>query len=113
MMPPIAPKVCSSTRGSSAVMSVPATLVARGVALAGALESSAVVSLFTEQDCAVFAAFTAERDRRYPHYSGFVRLADDLLEAAPPGAASSIRSFVMPAAKTAVAAMNRTRADAR
>lgn len=82
-------------------------------ALAGALETGAAVSLFTEQDCAVFAAFTAERDRRYPHYRGFVRLVDDLLESAPPGAASSIRSFVMPAAKATVAAMNRTRADAR
>ena len=82
-------------------------------ALARALETGAAVSLFTEQDCAVFAAFTAERDRRYPHYRGFVRLVDDLLEAAPSGAASSIRSFAMPAAKATVAAMNRARADTR
>jgi hypothetical protein len=82
-------------------------------ALAGALETGAAVSMFTELDCAVFAAFTAERDRRYPHYRGFVRLVDELLEAAPPGIASSIRSVVMPAAKATVATMNRTRAGAR
>lgn len=82
-------------------------------ALAAVLETGAVASLFTEQDCAVFAAFTTERDRRYPHYRGFVRLVDELLEAAPPGVASSIRSVVMPAAKATVAAMNRTRAGAR
>jgi hypothetical protein len=81
-------------------------------ALAGALETGAAVSLFTEQDCAAFAAFVAERDRRYPHYHGFVRLVDELLEAAPPGAANTVRSFVMPAAKATVAAMNRMRADA-
>lgn len=82
-------------------------------ALTCALESGAAVSRFTEQDCAVFAAFTAERDRRYAHYRGVVRLVDELLEVAPPGVASSIRAFVMPAAKATVAAMNRTRAQAR
>jgi hypothetical protein len=82
-------------------------------ALTSALESGSAVSRFTERECAVFAVFAAERDRRYPHYRGLVRLADELLEAAPPGAASSIRSLVMPAAKATVAAMNRTRATAR
>ena len=86
---------------------------AKVTALTGALESGTAVSHFTEQDCAVFAAFTAERDRRYPHYQGVVRLVDELLEAAPPGTASSIRAFMMPAAKAMVAAMNRTRALAR
>jgi hypothetical protein len=82
-------------------------------ALTRALESGAAVSQFTGQDCAVFTTFTAERDRRYPHYRGVVRLVDELLEAAPPGAASSIRAFAMPAAKAVVAAMNRTRTRAR
>jgi hypothetical protein len=86
---------------------------AKVTALTGALESGTAVSQFTEQDCAVFAAFTAERDRRYPHYQGVVRLVDELLEAAPPGAASTIRAFMMPAAKAMVTAMNRTRAQAR
>lgn len=82
-------------------------------ALAVALEADPAVSLFSEQDCAVFGAFAAERDCRYPRYRTFVHLVDELLEAAPPGAASSIRSLVMPAAKATVAAMNRTRAGAR
>jgi hypothetical protein len=79
-------------------------------ALTSALESGTAVSRFTDQDCAVLAEFTAERDRRYPQYQGLVRLADELLEAAPPGAASSIRAVMMPAAKAIVTAMNRTRA---
>jgi hypothetical protein len=77
-------------------------------ALTGALETGMAVSLFSGQDCAVFTEFTGERDRRYPRYRVFVRLVDDVLEAAPPGFASGIRYFVMPAAKTTVAAMNRT-----
>lgn len=82
-------------------------------ALMDALESGAAVSQFNEQDCAMFAEFTAERDRRYPHYRAFVRLVDELLETAPPGAASSIRAVIMPVAKAAVASMNRTRRQAR
>jgi hypothetical protein len=78
-------------------------------ALTSALEAGTAVSRFTERDCAVFAEFIAERDRRYPHYRTFVRLVDELLETAPTGAASSIRYFVMPAAKATVAKMNRTR----
>jgi hypothetical protein len=37
-------------------------------ALASALDTGAAASLFTEQDRAVFAAFTAEHDRRYPRH---------------------------------------------
>ncbi|MGH3165890.1 MAG: hypothetical protein ACRDN0_08345, partial [Trebonia sp.] len=81
-------------------------------ALTGALESGAALSRFSEHDCAVFAEFIAERDRRYPRYRAFVHLVDELLETAPPGAASGIRYFVMPVAKATVAAMNRTRAQA-
>lgn len=81
-------------------------------ALSGALETGTAVSRFTKRDCAVFAEFVAERDRRYPHYRAFVHLVDEVLATAPPSAASSIRYFVMPAAKATVAKMNRTRASA-
>jgi hypothetical protein len=86
--------------------------VAKVAALTGALDAGVAVSMFSEQDCAVFTEFTAERDRRYPRYRIFVQLVDDVLEAAPPGAASSIRHFVMPTAKTTAAKMNRTRGRA-
>jgi hypothetical protein len=82
-------------------------------ALTSALQSGEAISQFTEPDCAAFSEFLAERDRRYPHYRGFVHLVDELLENAPPGAASSIRAVLMPAAKAAVTAMNRTRAQAQ
>jgi hypothetical protein len=78
-------------------------------ALSGALETGTAVSRFTKRDCAVFAEFVAERDRRYPHYRAFVHLVDEVLATVPPSAASSIRYFVMPAAKATVAKMNRTR----
>jgi hypothetical protein len=81
-------------------------------ALTGALESGAAASRFTEGDCAVFDEFTAERDRRYPRYRAFVHLVDEMLEAAPVGAANGIRYFAMPAAKVTVATMNRTRKQA-
>jgi hypothetical protein len=87
--------------------------VAKVTALTGALDAGAAVSMFSEQDCAVFTEFTGERDRRYPRYRIFIRLVDDALEAVPPGAASTVRHFVMPAAKTTVAAMNRTHGTGR
>lgn len=79
------------------------------IALSSALETGTAVSRFSERDCAVFAEFIAERDRRYPNYRAFVHLVDQVLETAPPGMASGIRYFVMPAAKATVAKMNRTR----
>jgi hypothetical protein len=60
-------------------------------ALAGALESGAAVSRFSEDDCAVFARYAEERDSRYPRYRAFVRLVDEMLEALPPAASSGAR----------------------
>jgi hypothetical protein len=78
--------------------------------LTRALEAGTAVSRFSEDDCAVFARYTGERDRRYPAYRAFVRLVDDMLDAVPPAVASGIRYFMMPAAKKTLARWNRTRA---
>jgi hypothetical protein len=43
---------------------------------------------------------------RYPHYRAFVRLADEMLEALPPAASSSVRYWLMPAAKRTLARLN-------
>lgn len=75
-------------------------------ALAGALESGAAVSRFSEDDCAVFARYAEERDSRYPHYRAFVRLVDEMLEALPPVASSGVRYWLMPAAKRTLARLN-------
>ena len=66
-------------------------------ALAGALESGAAVSRFSEDDCAVFARYAEERDSRYPRYRAFVRLVDQMLEALPPAVSSGARYWLMPA----------------
>lgn len=75
-------------------------------ALAGALESGAAVSRFSEDDCAVFARYTEERDSRYPQYRAFVRLVDEMLEALPPATSSGVRYWLMPAAKRTLARLN-------
>ena len=75
-------------------------------ALAGALESGAAVSRFSEDDCAVFARYAEERDSRYPRYRAFVRLVDEMLEALPPAASSGVRYWLMPAAKRTLARLN-------
>jgi hypothetical protein len=75
-------------------------------ALAGALESGMAVSRFSDDDCAVFARYAEERDRRYPMYRAFVRLIDEMLEALPPAASSSVRYWLMPAAKSTLARLN-------
>jgi hypothetical protein len=75
-------------------------------ALAGALESGAAVSRFSEDDCAVFARYAEERDSRYPQYRTFVRLVDEMLDALPPAASSRVRYWLMPAAKRTLARLN-------
>jgi hypothetical protein len=80
--------------------------VPKVTALAGALESGAAVSRFSEDDCAVFARYAEERDSRYPHYRAFVRLVDEMLEALPPAASSGVRYWLMPAAKRTLARLN-------
>ena len=75
-------------------------------ALARALESGAAVSRLSEDDCAVFARYAEERDSRYPHYRAFVRLVDEMLEALPPAASSSVRYWLMPAAKRTLERLN-------
>jgi len=75
-------------------------------ALAGALESGAAVSRFSEDDCAVFARYAEERDSRYPQYRAFVWLVDEILEALPPAASSGVRYWLMPAAKKTLARLN-------
>lgn len=75
-------------------------------ALAGALESGVAVSRFSEGDCAVFARYAEERDRRYPLYRVVVWLVDETLEGLPPTASSGVRHCLMPAAKKMLALLN-------
>ena len=75
-------------------------------ALAGALESGAAVSRFSEDDCAVVARYAQERDSRYPQYRAFVQMVDEMLEALPPAASSGVKYWLMPTAKRTLARLN-------